>query len=203
MQRVGAWACELRNEGLLRRIQWDTDEPENGRYGTGPALAAAECVFAADSAAAVAQMTLAVPASMRPAVIAASFVDIADVFLGDSATGRRWLVTNLLKREGEAAPRDVLATAVCLSNDQDHAALRALPGGDRVVAAWHRRREALAAYGDALQADGPDPAAVLPSLLHMHHNRAAGIAPEEEATCRRLARAAALSWTARHEGAQR
>ncbi|MGW5134188.1 hypothetical protein [Streptomyces sp. NPDC004135] len=37
----------------------------------------------------------------------------------------------------------------------------------------------------------------------MHHNRAAGIDPDAEATCRRLARAAALSWTTRAEGAPR
>lgn len=41
-QRVATWAAELRAEGLLQRVRWDTDEPETGRYGTGAALEAAE-----------------------------------------------------------------------------------------------------------------------------------------------------------------
>ncbi|WEH16436.1 lantibiotic dehydratase [Streptomyces sp. VNUA24] len=203
-QHVAAWAGELRAEGLLQRIQWDTDEPETGRYGTGPTLDAAEQVFAADSAAALAQMALPIPDSLRPAVTAASFVDIADAFLGSPADGRAWLTTNLLKNDGEATTRDVLSVAIHLSAPgPDHAALRALPNGEHLVATWALRRAALIAYRQALEAHGADPSAVLPSLLHMHHNRAAGIAPDSEAICRRLARAAALSWTAREEGALR
>ena len=38
---------------------------------------------------------------------------------------------------------------------------------------------------------------VVESLLHMHHNRAIGIAPDSERTCRRLARQAALAWRTR------
>ncbi|MDX3777508.1 lantibiotic dehydratase [Streptomyces sp. NPDC008313] len=203
-QHVAAWAGELRAEGLLQRVQWDTDEPETGRYGIGPMLDAAEQVFAADSAAALAQMALPIPDRLWPAVTATSFVDIADAFLGSPADGRAWLTTNLLKNEGGATTRDVLAAAVRLSAPgPDHAALRALPNGERLVTTWARRRTALTAYRQALETHGADPAAVLPSLLHMHHNRAAGIDPDSEAICRRLARAAALSWTAREEGALR
>ncbi|KNE80629.1 bacteriocin biosynthesis protein [Streptomyces fradiae] len=203
-QRVAAWAAELRAEGLVQRVQWDTDEPEAGRYGTGLALQAAERVFATDSAAALAQLALPVPDDLRPAVTAAGFVDIADAFLGSSAQGRAWLTTNLLRNEGRAAARDVLATAVHLTTPgHGYAALRALPDGDHVARTWTVRRGALAAYRQALSAHGPEPIAVLPSLLHMHHNRTAGINPDGEATCRRLARAAALSWTARTEGAPR
>ncbi|UUU32274.1 lantibiotic dehydratase [Streptomyces sp. CA-210063] len=203
-QQVAAWAGELRTEGLLQRVQWDTDEPETGRYGTGPALTAAEQVFAADSAAALAQMALPIPDSLRPAVTASSFVDIADAFLGSPADGRAWLTTNLLKNDGEATTRDVLSAAVHLSAPgPDHAALQALPHGEHLATTWALRRTALTAYRQALEAHGADPATVLPSLLHMHHNRAAGIAPDSEAICRRLARAAALSWTAREEGALR
>ncbi|TQE24324.1 lantibiotic dehydratase [Streptomyces ipomoeae] len=203
-QQVAAWAGELRAEGLLQCIQWDTDEPETGRYGTGHALTAAEQVFAADSAATLAQMALPIHDSLRPAVTAASFVDIADAFLGSPADGRAWLTTNLLKNDGEATTRDVLSAAIHLSAPgPDHAALRALPNGEHLVTTWARRRTALAAYRQALEAHGADHAAVLPSVLHMHHNRAAGIDPDSEAICRRLARAAALSWTAREEGALR
>ncbi|MBQ0984070.1 lantibiotic dehydratase [Streptomyces sp. F63] len=203
-QRVAAWAAELRAEGLLQRVQWDTDEPETGRYGTGLILRAAERVFATDSAAALAQLALPLPDDLRPAVTAAGFVDIADAFLGSSAEGRAWLTTNLLRNEDRAAARDVLAAAVRLTTPgHGYAALQALPDGDQVARTWNLRRGALAAYRQALSAHGPEPVAVLPSLLHMHHNRTAGINPDGEATCRRLARAAALSWTARTEGALR
>ncbi|MBR8642846.1 lantibiotic dehydratase [Streptomyces tuirus] len=203
-QSVAAWAAVLRAEGLIQRVQWDTDEPETGRYGIGTVLEAAERFFAADSAAALAQMALPIPDHLRPAVTAASFVDIADAFLGSPADSRAWLTTNLLKNDGDPAPRDVLTTALRLiTPDHDRASLRSLPDGADIATTWARRRGALTAYHQALKANGSDPAAVLPSLLHMHHNRTAGIDPEGEATCRRLARAAALSWTARTQGATR
>ncbi|MEV6129393.1 lantibiotic dehydratase [Streptomyces violaceusniger] len=203
-QRVGTWAAALRNDRLISRIQWDTDEPETGRYGTGRALDATVRYFAADSAAAVAQMTLHLPAELRPAITAASFVDISTAFTGDPTTGHRWLIENLLKTEGEAPSRNLQAQATLMSDpDTGFAALQILPGGEAVAAVWAHRRNALKTYRAALVDDGMAPATVLPSLLHMHHNRTAGIDPEGEATCRRLARTAALSWTARARGTLR
>ncbi|WP_233221800.1 lantibiotic dehydratase [Streptomyces carminius] len=195
---TGAWAAALRDDGLISRIQWDTDQPETGRYGTGHVLEAAERCFAADSTAAIAQLALPMAPGLRPAVTAAGFVDIAGALTGSPEKGRRWLIDHLLKTEGPAPERDVQAAAIRFSApDADFTALRALPGGTRVLDAWRQRREALERYRTALTAAGAEPAAVLPSLLHMHHNRVAGIAPGSEATCRRLARAAALSWTTR------
>ncbi|MFE5125000.1 MULTISPECIES: lantibiotic dehydratase [Streptomyces] len=203
-QHVGTWAAALRNDGLISRIQWDTDEPETGRYGTGHVLDAAEHFFASDSEAATAQMTLKLPAELRPAVTAASFVELATALLGTPAAGHRWLIENLLKGEGEAPARNLQAQATRMSTpDRNLAALRTLPDGEIVAATWAHRRTALKTYRAALIDDGADPAAVLPSLLHMHHNRTAGIDPDGEATCRRLARAAALSWTARADGTLR
>ncbi|MFI1481892.1 lantibiotic dehydratase [Streptomyces sp. NPDC020747] len=203
-QHVGAWAAELRNTGLIRSIQWDTDEPETGRYGTGDTLAAAERAFAADSTAAIAQWTLGLLPHLQPAVTAASFVDIAATFTGSPAAGRRWLTEHLLKGEGEMPSRDLQALAIQLTApDSDFTALRALPGGERVVTAWASRRAALETYRTALTDHGAEPTDVLPSLLHMHHNRAAGIDPDNETICRHLARTAALSWSARTEGAPR
>ncbi|MEU3185145.1 thiopeptide-type bacteriocin biosynthesis protein [Streptomyces sp. NPDC006923] len=200
-QRLGTWAAVLRNDGVISRVQWDTDEPETGRYGTGSVLDAAEQVFASDSAAAVAQLALSIPRAQRPAVTAAGFVDLTAGFLGDPASGHRWLVEHFLKGEGTAPARDVQAQVVRLTRPgDDFAVLRALPGGEDVAKAWRQRREALALYRASLMDSGADPTAVLPSLLHMHHNRAAGIDTAAEATCRRMARAAALSWTARHGG---
>ncbi|MEW1864605.1 lantibiotic dehydratase [Streptomyces sp. NPDC088194] len=195
-QRVAAWAAELLEEGLIQRIAWDTDQPETGRYGTGAVLDAAEAYFAADSAAARAQMLLD-PADHQPAAAAASFVDIATSLLGSRQAGLGWMIRNLPRTDGQAPPRHTQAIAVRLIGRDARSGLIELGLTD----AWEARQHALAQYRLALEASGTDPADVLPSLLHMHHNRAAGIDPAAEATCRRTARAAALSWTVRLKGA--
>ncbi|MEU5115065.1 lantibiotic dehydratase [Streptomyces longwoodensis] len=203
-QLVAAWASELRCEGLIHRVQWDTDKPETGRYGTGARLDAAERYFEADSAAAIAQFRVALPANLRPAVTAASMVDIAVALLGSQQAGWRWLTKHISKDEGVALPRAVQALAVRLADpDTSAAVLREYPTGGHVAGMWALRRRVLREYGRALDIAGIDPASVLPSLLHMHHNRAAGINPAAEAACRRLARSASLSRTARTEGASR
>ncbi|MGW0136356.1 lantibiotic dehydratase [Streptomyces sp. NPDC003299] len=201
--RIAAWAAELRHEGLIQRVQWDTDEPETGRYGSGAVLQAAERYFAADSAAAIAQLVMPTDQGTRLAITAASMVDIATGFLGSPETGWTWLTQNFLKNEGETCPRDVQALALRLADPGASAAtLRGLPRGAHVAGVWALRRRHLAAYRQALALEegGRDPAGVLPSLLHMHHNRIAGIDPSAEAACRRLARTAALSWTTRAQG---
>ncbi|MER7497023.1 lantibiotic dehydratase [Streptomyces pharetrae] len=206
VQRCTMWAEKLRREGLIQRVQWDTDTPEIGRYGAGPVLEAAERYFTADSAAVIAQLILPIPDHCKPAITAASMVDIATALLGSPQTGRAWLTTNFGKSEGVACSRDVQELAVFLAGadaDARTAALRQLPRGQHVAGTWALRRRLLDHYRQALQAAGTDPATVVPSLLHMHHNRAVGIDPDAEAVCRRLARAAALSWTARAEGAKR
>jgi len=48
--------------------------------------------------------------------------------------------------------------------------------------------------------DDADIDAVVESLLHMHHNRAIGIDPATERTCRRLAYQAARAQQARRAG---
>ncbi|WP_435271188.1 thiopeptide-type bacteriocin biosynthesis protein [Streptomyces sp. 1222.5] len=87
VERTAVWADELRCEGLIQRVQWDTDTPETGRYRAGAALEAAERCFAADSAAAIAQLVLPIPDNHKPAVTAASMVNIATTFL-DFSPGR-------------------------------------------------------------------------------------------------------------------
>ncbi|MFJ7528050.1 lantibiotic dehydratase [Streptomyces griseus] len=201
---VARWADALREEGLVQRVQWDTYTPEAGRYGAGPAMDAAERYFAADSTAALAQMRLAFPADRRPAITAASYVDIATGLLGSPAAARSWLTKHLVRADGAMAPRPIQALVLRLTeNDNPTSALSDFPGGDGVRDAWQSRRAALASYRSALRGPGPTPESVLPSLLHMHHNRVAGIDSDAEALCRRMARAAALSWTLRPEGAAR
>ena len=52
-RRVSGWADRLHQRGLLRELVYPTSYPEPGRWGDGPALAAAETVFAAGAALAV------------------------------------------------------------------------------------------------------------------------------------------------------
>lgn len=204
VQRVGTWAANLRRLGLATRLQFDTYYPETGRYGTDATMAAAESVFAADSAAAVAQLTCATNGAAHPqALVAASIVDMTAAFTGSFAEGARWLTHEVKRSHPVPAPRrEIHNEAIRLANPRDGwAALRATPGGDLVEAAWQHRRATLVAYRDHLAAVGDiEPAAVLPALLHVHHLRMVGSDPASEQTCQRLARAAALSWLTRTGG---
>ncbi len=81
-------------------------------------------------------------------------------------------------------------------------ALLEVPGGEDIAASWELRRAALLRYRAALTAEKQiSPDTVLADLLHLHHARMVGISPDSEWACRRLSRAAALSWTARTQGA--
>jgi lantibiotic biosynthesis protein len=196
---VGGWAAGLRRLGLLGKVQLDTYYPEAGRFGSGPAMAAAESVFATDSASAIAQRTpTARPgATGQLAVTAASLVDLTVSFLGDTGAGLRWLFEHIARDHAPASTREAHDQAIRLANPRDRwTAIRALPGGAHIATAWARRRTALAGYRQTLTATGEaDPDSVLPALLHLHCVRMAGIAPDIERTCHHLARAAALSWT--------
>ncbi|MGH3720520.1 MAG: thiopeptide-type bacteriocin biosynthesis protein [Pseudonocardiaceae bacterium] len=203
--RVGEWAAELRRCGLIGELTLDTYHPETPRYGSGAVLAAAEAVFAADSAAALAQLTARASAcQVHPhALTAASLVDLASALAGSLPAGMRRLIEHPEAGHACAYDREVLRQAISLA-DGDGAALRAIPGGPRITAAWQVRRRAAATYADCLASDSShlSPASVLVSLLHLHHVRAYGVNTDSERLCYRLARAVALAWTARHTTTQ-
>ncbi|MGW5677386.1 lantibiotic dehydratase [Streptomyces sp. NPDC003860] len=189
VERVSAWVDSLR--GVVVRLQWDTYYPENGRYGTGSVLSAAETVFATDSVAAVAELAPE-HGLHRQAATAASLVDLTAAFVGDTEIGMRWLTQHLARATGPALSRAVLAGTRRL------VVSGGVPGD--VATAWARRRAALRGYRLQLEsAVGSDPDSVLASLLHMHHIRVFGIDEECERQCRRLARATALSWLSQQE----
>ena len=200
--RVGAWAATLRRLGLIGDLTLDTYHPETARYGAGAALAAAEALFAADSAAVVAQLTALAAAREvhRCALTAASMADLAAAMMGSRPAGMGWLTGHAQPGRPPIRDRDVLRQAAGLAGlGGDETALRAIAGGRQVDAAWRARRQAAASYADRLAADAAHvtPASALASLLHMHHVRAHGINPDCEQLCHRLARAIALAWTAR------
>lgn len=194
--RVGDWAAGLRDCGLVPHLQLATYHPEAGRYGHAGAMAAAEKAFAADSAAALAQIRLAVRTGLPPeAVTAASLVDLAIAYGETPAEGLHWLIDHLPQERGKLDQK-LRDAALRLADPRDEwAALRGEPGGQDVTLAWQRRRAVLVAYRTQLARQG-NPYTVLRSLLHLHHVRAVGVAPDRERVGHRLARAAALRQTA-------
>jgi thiopeptide-type bacteriocin biosynthesis protein len=198
--RVAAWADRLVDAGLVGALQFHTYLPETGRYGSDDALSAAEAVFAADSAAAVAQLattTSTSPPTAVQALTAASMLDLVTAFTDTPHDGWDWLIHHAPRTVTRLPGRDLRAAAIALAHPDRRHLAAALSGGGRVVAAWDHRRTALAAYRQILLAQGIDPQTVLPDLLHLHHARTAGPHLDREATCLHLARAAALSHRAR------
>ena len=80
--------------GLIARVQWDTYFPETARFGGGAAMDAAESYFAADSAAALAQLTASGEKGGPDirALTAASLLDIAIALIGDASEAMSWLM---------------------------------------------------------------------------------------------------------------
>lgn len=206
--RIGAWAAELRRRGLIGDLTLDTYHPETARYGSGDAMAAAEALFAADSAAAVGQLTAsaAAPEVHPHALTAASLVDLACAMTGSQPAGMRWLIEHPdLAGRTSVGDRAVLRQALHLADTADgRAHLRAIPGGDQIAICWHERRQVATRYAACLTATdtGVTPDTVLVSLLHLHHVRAHGIDPDTEALTHRLARAIALAWNFHHTAAE-
>ncbi|MGH3851933.1 MAG: lantibiotic dehydratase [Pseudonocardiaceae bacterium] len=198
---VGEWTQRMRQTGMVGRLAIDTYYPEIGRYGHGEAMDAAEKVFAADShLVATALRELPATAAHPTALAAANMVGIVHGFLGGLADAMEWLVARTVPST-PATDRAVTDQAIRLATDMG--ALREVPGWAAAVdRVWQARADALAAYRKQLPPDA-DLDSVLESLLHMHHNRAIGIDPDGERTCRRLARQAALSWQARQAGEAR
>jgi len=191
-RELAGLAEELAAAGLPGDLSLASYAEHPGRYGEGPAMAAAEKVFAADTLAAIAQVTAASASGITgQALAAASMAAVAAAFAADEQAGYRAL-TRCLDQGAGPLDRGVREDACRLADPADgHAALRALPGGQDVAAAWTSRDQALAAYYDALAAQR-NPGTALRTLLHEHHMRALGIDPDLERETGRHARAAAL-----------
>jgi thiopeptide-type bacteriocin biosynthesis protein len=209
--RVGAWADRLRRGGLITDLVLAAYWPETARYGTGITLAAAETLFAMDSAAAVAQLAMqaAAPGIRSRALTAASLADLVTAMSGGQEAGTSWLIRHpgpagtARASEGD---RTVLRQALALAGaDTTGTGLLAHPGGQHVAAAWQARAEAAAAYARhvAEPCSGLRPDAVLGTLLHMHHARIHGPGADCESACRRLTRAIAMARAARADAAGR
>ena len=190
---LAAWVSDLRARRLCARVALDTYYPEVGRYGDGECMRAAEAVFAADSAVAIAQLRQ--PPGIDPvALTALGMLDIAAAFCGGPEQGTQWLAGGRLQ-PGKTPERATARTATTLARNGELSSFGTLPAG--LAPSWRHRAETVAAYRTTLDADA-NFTHVLESLLHIHHNRYRGIDRDGEGACRRLARQAALARRAAH-----
>ncbi|GAB2700996.1 lantibiotic dehydratase [Kitasatospora kifunensis] len=185
LQVLARWAQVMRSAGVAGGLLFDAYRPENGRYGEGPAMDAAEAVFVADSKVAAAQLRYIAPALIRPtALVAVNMLDITNGFLGPDGL-LDWLSERPVP--GTVVDRETANQAVRLAFSRG---MEDLPGWAGIADARRARTEALAAYRRQLP-EHMDAGSVLECLLHMHHNRMVGINSDSETAARYLARQAA------------
>ncbi|WP_433869238.1 thiopeptide-type bacteriocin biosynthesis protein [Saccharopolyspora sp. CA-218241] len=178
---VEEWARDLRERGLLNGLRWETYYPEVGSFGSGEAMAAAEAVFAADSAAAIEQLDLVERgAADGSAVTAASIVDLVDGFHPEA--GSRWLAEHLRFDRTAHPRRHAYQEAVRLTQHGPELL------GERVSAAWAARRDAVHHLRKCLTSTD----AALTALIRAHQRRTA-----QGDVCARLARSAAATRAAK------
>lgn len=191
-QHIRTWADSLHRLGLASGLVLAPYQPQTGRFGVETAMDAAHQVFAADSAAALAQIQLTehTDAVAPQALAAASALHLVAPLAPNAATAEEWLVRNL--PQGTGRLHRILRTQMLeLAAPNGTSALAALPGGPAVAEAWQARAAAVDAYRNIL-AGQRDPLDVARSLLHQHHVRALGVDPRAEETTIRLVRTAAL-----------
>jgi Lantibiotic biosynthesis dehydratase C-term len=120
---LAAWAGDLCVRRLCARFALDTYYPEVGRYGDGECMRAAEAVFAANSAVAIAQLRH-LPGIDPVALTVLGMLDIAAAFSGGLEQGTQWLAGRRLQ-PGRAADRATARTATTLARNGDRPDQRA------------------------------------------------------------------------------
>ncbi|MEV7706980.1 lantibiotic dehydratase [Streptomyces sp. NPDC088922] len=191
-QHVRTWADSLHGIGLASGLVLAPYQPQTGRFGSETAMDAAHQVFAADSAAALAQIQLTerTDAVAPQALAAASALHLVTPLSPNTAAAEEWLVRNLPQGTGRLN-RALRSQVLELAAPSGSSALAALPGGPLVAEAWRARAAAVDTYRNTLTGQR-DPLDVARSLLHQHHVRALGVDPRAEETTIRFVRTAAL-----------
>lgn len=191
-EHTRTWVNNLHGLGLASGLTLATYQPQTGRFGHRAAMDAAHQVFAADSAAALAQIQLGerTDAFAPQSLAATSVLDLVTHLAPSAAEAEEWLIGNLPQGKGRL-DRTLRDQVLELATPDGPAVLSGLPGGSQVADAWQARAATLEAYKNTLHGER-DPLTVARSLLHQHHVRALGVSPTAEATTLRLARTAAL-----------
>ncbi|OZM75130.1 hypothetical protein CFN78_02905 [Amycolatopsis antarctica] len=200
-------AVRLRADGLLGRLLLDTYEPELERYGGPEAIGAAEVAFAADSEAVIAQLALRregrLDVDLR-LLTAANCLDLCAAFFASGAGEPGWassLLDVLPRGRWHQDLPESRSTVLALLDPRDGGSAwrLAVPAGAELLDVWKRRSTAVAGYGARLRdlggRPGVPPRTALLSLLHMHHNRLAGIDPARERSTLAILRGALLQYT--------
>jgi thiopeptide-type bacteriocin biosynthesis protein len=191
---VGEWATELARQGVINDFSLNTYHPEIDRYGGPQAIAAAEEVFHADSVSAIEQLGLYRDAGLgvdMDLLTAANVMDLAHRLMPRSWRG--WLLDTFAKNEHHRAfqrSRDAAMSLLCPTAAWQE--LRRGGKGELLHASWERRAGAVARYGDTIRrltpAGQPAATSAFASILHMNHNRLAGIDREAEMRSHAIAR---------------
>ncbi|GAA2225249.1 lantibiotic dehydratase [Streptomyces amakusaensis] len=191
-EHVHAWSRSLHEKAMASRLTLIDFRPRPGEYGHGPALAAAHRLFAADSAAALAQIRLTDqnPNHSPQALAAASILDLVRHIAPTLEEGEDWLIEQTPQGSGRL-DRHLCEQTLDLATLRERAARTAFPGGTGVAEAWATRATAVRDYRRALT-DQRAPLTTARLLIHQHHARTLGPDPTTEATTLRLARTAAL-----------
>ncbi|MEU0690982.1 lantibiotic dehydratase [Streptomyces uncialis] len=191
-EHVHAWSRSLHEKAMASRLTLIDFRPRPGEYGHGQALAAAHRLFAADSAAALAQIRLTDqnPNHSPQALAAASILDLVRHIAPSPEEGEDWLIEQTPQGSGRL-DRHLREQTLDLTTLGDRAAPTAFPGGTEVTEAWTARATAVRDYRRALTGQRA-PLTTARPLIHQHHARALGPDPTTEATTLRLARTAAL-----------
>jgi thiopeptide-type bacteriocin biosynthesis protein len=174
---MATWCHDLSKAGLLHTVATHLYRPEYHRYGHGRTMEIAETVFVHDSDCVLAQLAITGPPSQVDALAALSLLRIAEAMGADPG----WLTT-YLSRSAEPVDRDALTRAHRLLAHPTE-----LPS--TLASTWKSRDEALIGY----RHQHGQPLRVLPSLLHMHHNRLHGPDRGDERRVFALARSLVLT----------
>ncbi|MGW7386619.1 lantibiotic dehydratase [Streptomyces sp. NPDC054794] len=191
-ERAHTWADTLHTLGLASGLVLTAYQPQTGRFGHKTAMDAAHQVFAADSAAALAEIELTqrTDALAPQALAATSALNLVTHLAPSTAEAEEWLVRNVPQGKGRL-DRALRNQVLELAATEGASTLAALPGGPQVTEAWRARAVTLHTYSSALTGERA-PLTVARSLLHQHHVRTLGVSPSAEETTLRLARTAAL-----------
>ncbi|MBM2623425.1 lantibiotic dehydratase [Actinoplanes sp. LDG1-06] len=186
--QLSAWTERLHDAGLPNELMLTTRHPHPARYGGSSVMAAAEQVFATDTAAAISQLRTSREGSIpSQALAAASIARMAAGFAADPTAGYQSLLASL-RSHTAAADRALTQQTRRLTSVQQ---IRDLTGGEALLEAWRVRHAALQAYYRAVD-NARDSATILRTLVHDHHVRAVGVDPGFERSTNHLARAAAM-----------